>query len=960
MPRNIRVFLASPADVADERVLALKVLERLPYDPFLRGRVALEIVAWDKPGAGTPMLATMTPQEAIAKGLPKPSECDIVVAVFWSRMGTPLPEDWVKPEALRYLSGTEFEALDARYLSGTEWECFDALQAAEATGAPKVLVYRRTEKQALDQEDPEFDHKRQQWRLVKAFFDAFHNPDGSLRRGYNEYTTPASFEQDIEQHLRELIKGLLEAPAARTAPTPRPTTANTEAPLWQGSPFPGLRPFTDADWPIFFGRGRETDGLIRKLADPSNRFIAVVGASGSGKSSLVWAGLIPRLLGQAAARSQGEPRIGALPGSQDWAWLRFTPGEVGDNPFMALATAFKPTLDRHGNAPREVAAELQNNIRALDRWVARALEGKPEWAELLLFVDQFEELFTVVAPRYRDAFVELLARAIASDRVRTLLTMRADFYHRCLESPALRARFESEQFEKSHYPLMAPGMGQLHEMIARPAERAGLTFDDGLPERILDETGIEPGRLALMAFALAELYEARTADGHLADAAYEGFGGVSGAIGRRADDTFKTLHPNVQAKLGQVFRDLVEIDERGVATRRRALLSQVAASAEAETLVSAFTEARLLVTSRGEDGQPVVEVAHEALFRSWLSLEQWIRDTADDHRLRRQIVQLADYWKQHGCQDEHRWPDDRVVEVVAMLDHLGLKAEELPEIERDFLGPLDRDRMLAQIDDPATPHERRAIIGVRLSLLGDPRPRVGLRPDGLPDIAWCKVPAGEVTLAEDAGSFTIREPFYIAKYPVTYAQYRAFLETGDGFPNPKWWKGLWFQVDKPGKQFNRRDNHPAENLAWLEALAFCRWLSAKLGYEIGLPTEWEWQQAATGGDSGREYPWAGDWDSIRANTYESELSRSTAVGLYPQGASPVGALDMAGNIWEWCLNEYDHPSRTALAGDARRVVRGGSWLDDREYARAAYRDRDVPNYRNDDIGFRLVCLAPIF
>jgi formylglycine-generating enzyme required for sulfatase activity len=90
-------------------------------------------------------------------------------------------------------------------------------------------------------------------------------------------------------------------------------------------------------------------------------------------------------------------------------------------------------------------------------------------------------------------------------------------------------------------------------------------------------------------------------------------------------------------------------------------------------------------------------------------------------------------------------------------------------------------------------------------------------------------------------------------------------------------------------------------------LAFCRWLSEKLGYEIRLPTEWEWQQAATGGNPENEYPWGPEWAGSCANTIESELSHSTAVGIYPQGASPVGALDMAGNVWEWCLNEYDNP-----------------------------------------------------
>jgi len=202
-----------------------------------------------------------------------------------------------------------------------------------------------------------------------------------------------------------------------------------------------------------------------------------------------------------------------------------------------------------------------------------------------------------------------------------------------------------------------------------------------------------------------------------------------------------------------------------------------------------------------------------------------------------------------------------------MREHLKLKPTDFTALERDFLGPLDRDRMLAALDEPATTHEERAIIGVRLALLGDPRPGVGLRADGLPDIVWCPVPGGEVTLEEDAGTFAV-EPFQIAKYPVTYRQYRAFLDAEDGYHNPEWWRGLWVDQppEKPRRQFNRRDNHPAENLAWLEAVPFCRWLSARLGYEVRLPTECEWQQAATGGDPANVYPWGPEWDGNRANS----------------------------------------------------------------------------------------------
>jgi formylglycine-generating enzyme required for sulfatase activity len=284
-------------------------------------------------------------------------------------------------------------------------------------------------------------------------------------------------------------------------------------------------------------------------------------------------------------------------------------------------------------------------------------------------------------------------------------------------------------------------------------------------------------------------------------------------------------------------------------------------------------------------------------------------------------------------------------------------------LEKDFLGPIDPGRMLEEIGDPATGHERRALIGVRLALVGDPRPGVGLREDGLPDIVWCKVPAGEIILEENAGTFTV-QPFSIAKHLVTWKQYRAFVEDPGGYPNSEWWRGLLFQPGEPPRQLQKYANHPADNVCWLDAMAFCRWLNHRLGNEIPLgneirlPTEWEWQQAATGGDPAWEYPWGPEWNSNFTNIYESGLNRSTAVGLYPQGAAPGGVLDMSGNLWEWCLNEFDNPERTEVGGDARRV-RGGSWHGCPDYARAAYRFGDHPDYRYGGIGFRVVCSSPL-
>jgi len=181
------------------------------------------------------------------------------------------------------------------------------------------VVYRRTEEPKIGMDDPEFMAKYEQRKKVKDFFAGFTNPDGSIKQGYNMYTQPEDFRREFETHLRKLVARLItEQPQVQQPAQPQVPAKAT----WQGSPFPGLRAFTEKEAEIFFGRGRETDKLVQMVGQ--SRFVAVVGASGSGKSSLVGAGLIPRL------------RENALYGSGDWYIVRLTPGE---KPFLDLAEA---------------------------------------------------------------------------------------------------------------------------------------------------------------------------------------------------------------------------------------------------------------------------------------------------------------------------------------------------------------------------------------------------------------------------------------------------------------------------------------------------------------------------------------------------------------------------------------------------------------------------------------------
>ncbi|PUB76293.1 MAG: hypothetical protein DBP03_04850 [gamma proteobacterium symbiont of Ctena orbiculata] len=232
----------------------------------------------------------------------------------------------------------------------------------------------------------------------------------------------------------------------------------------------------------------------------------------------------------------------------------------------------------------------------------------------------------------------------------------------------------------------------------------------------------------------------------------------------------------------------------------------------------------------------------------------------------------------------------------------------------------------------------------------------------LPDIDWVEIPAGEFIYGEEEQLRLTLDNFYITRYPITNVQYQTFIDDG-GYEDDRWWNSITNKSLE--KSYFVQPNRPRETVSWYEAVAFCRWLSQQMGYEIRLPTEQEWEKAARG-TNGWEYPWGNGYQVGFANVDErephvgpSDLFRTTAVGLYPQGASPYGVMDMAGNVWEWCLNKLDDPDDTTIdeSGD-ERVLRGGSWIDFPEHAVAYLRRGLHPENRNKPWGFRIACMTP--
>jgi len=342
--------------------------------------------------------------------------------------------------------------------------------------------------------------------------------------------------------------------------------------------------------------------------------------------------------------------------------------------------------------------------------------------------------------------------------------------------------------------------------------------------------------------------------------------------------------------------------------------------------------------------------------------------------------------------------------VQAMLDtypddDLGLSAAEVAAsglLEMEVPAPdtrrNTRDRLLALLTDSQqrSPVAMRALAGRTLSSLGDKRAGVGIiERDGvkLPDILWsAEIPAGSYTIGDNESTYddekprdvVIDNPYQVARYPITTMQFQCFIDAPDR-DDARWWQGLPDNEQKFSEPEFPDANHPRERVSWYQAVAFCRWLTAKLQtgevqadglvgdlsqVEIGLPHEFEWEVAARWPNEGvqaRIYPWGAEFDEAKANTSVGDrIGQTTAVGLYPSGKNETLDLyDMSGNVWEWCRNKYNEPEETAVdQSNDPRVLRGGSWYFGQNNARAASRSYNYPGDRGNSVGFRVAVRRP--
>ena len=541
---------------------------------------------------------------------------------------------------------------------------------------------------------------------------------------------PRTFKPDLPFELEDVILQTLEKEPSRRFQTVSdllealdkvivPLGGLPSALFDQNEPLPedaqpcyrGLQPFEEEHAAYYFGREtlvrqllQRMEGMVQGVTDGTNapgRFLAVLGASGSGKSSLIRAGLIPQL------------RAGAIANSETWQIRLLKPGQ---RPLITLTNTLHTLVADKVLTASGLAEQVQRDGRGLNRVFSETHPNQ----KLLLVVDQFEEVFTLCGDENeRRLFIEnlLYAAAVSNGPIFVLLTMRADFYHRCAAHRDLAHRIASQQMLVGS---MSPA--ELRQAIVQPAQHTGLKLEPGLVDTILDDVARQPGALPLLQHALLELWQRR--QGRLLTLrGYHASGGVQGAIAQRANAVYDRLPDSQRPILRRIMLRLTELgDEGGQATSRRAAPSEFEGrDTDPNTIASVLrtlADARLVTV-----GDDTVEVAHEALIRSWPALNEWLEEDREGLRIHQHLSEAAQAWAELDRDPGELYRGLRLARASEWAtDH----DDELNAVERSFLQSsqqlaearaaeeeAQRQRELAQAQELAELSQQRAELQAR-------------------------------------------------------------------------------------------------------------------------------------------------------------------------------------------------------------------------------------------------------
>ena len=709
--REVRVFVSSPGDAQFERMRLERVTERLNGE--FQGIVHIVPIRWET--------EFYKAHQTFQAQIPEAAQCDIVIAIFRSRLGSVLPADF------RRMTNGE------PYPSGTAYEVLTAIDASKAHGFPDVYVFRFPQPPSVQLDDPKRNEIETQWQHLKAFFDAwFKTPSGEFKAAFQSFASTDDFEAQAEVLLRNWLEEKVLHGRSLTWPAEI-----------KGSPFRGLAAFGAKHAPVFFGRSRDITKVIDRLKDAAEKgcpFLLVDGASGAGKSSLVRAGLVPRLTA-----------AGVVPSVDIWRVAVMRPAEIVGDPFAALARALlvaesdlpeaeqgrPPALPElsASDFPRadDLAALLAHadasapkpilsTFSAIEQ-TAREKEGygRAVKVALLLVVDQLDELFGAdIGNDIRARFAQLLRLLARSGRVWVIATLRADLFDHFLSQKDLKQLKD----DGSSYDLAPPDAAALAEIVRAPAAAAGLVYEsdtktgERLDERLLADAE-RADLLPLLQFTLNQLFEARERRDHggqLTFAAYRALGGLEGAVEKEAEAAFARLGATEQARLPRLLRELVAPAGDATMTAARAAfdirpvpLADAAYDEASARLVQALIDARILLSS-GEGGQATVRLAHARVLDSWQRASKIVADNADFYRIRAEVEEQRRRWDAAGRRRDLLIGRGRpLAEAESIVRNF---SGELPTATREFVRRSGRRARLMQTLTAAAAVIFAAVAGV--------------------------------------------------------------------------------------------------------------------------------------------------------------------------------------------------------------------------------------------------------